>query len=248
MDFNGKVVLITGGAKGIGLAIARAFALQHATVVINYNSSSQAAIAFQNEMQALGHSVHIFQGNVASFTESEALIQKTVEQCGRLDILVNNAGITKDTLILRMNEADFDQVIDTNLKGAWNMSKHALKVMAKQRYGRIVNIASVVGLIGSSGQSNYAASKAGLLGLTKSLAREYAKRGITVNAIAPGFIQTQMTDSLDPAVAEYYLAQIPMGRVGKTEEVAHAVCFLASEEASYITGQVLTVDGGLVMS
>lgn len=248
MDFNGKVVLITGGAKGIGLAIAKAFALQNATVVINYNSSSQAAIAFQIEMQALGHSVHIFQGNVASFTESEALIQKTVEQCGRLDILVNNAGITKDTLILRMNEADFDQVIDTNLKGAWNMSKHALKVMAKQRYGRIVNIASVVGLIGSSGQSNYAASKAGLLGLTKSLAREYAKRGITVNAIAPGFIQTQMTDSLDPAVAEYYLAQIPMGRVGKTEEVAHAVCFLASEEASYITGQVLTVDGGLVMS
>ncbi len=248
MDFNGKVVLVTGGAKGIGQAIAKAFALQNAIVVINYNSSSQAAAQFQSEMQSLGHTVHILQGNVANYQESEALVQKTVELCGRLDILVNNAGITKDTLILRMNETDFDQVIDTNLKGAWNMSKHALKVMAKQRYGRIVNISSVVGLIGSSGQSNYAASKAGLLGLTKSLAREYAKRGITINAIAPGFIQTQMTEVLDSAVVDYYLAQIPMGRVGQAEEVAHAVCFLASEEASYITGQVLTVDGGLVMS
>ena len=247
MDFSNQVVLVTGGAVGIGRGIATHFLNQNAVVVINYHKSAQAAIQFQAEQKGLGRELHILQADVSNLPSCEQLIEETIRLCGRLDVVVNNSGITRDNLIIRMSEQDFDDVIQTNLKGAWNISKQAIKVMAKQRYGRIINISSVVGLIGSSGQSNYAASKAGLIGLTKSLAREYAKRGITVNCVAPGLIETDMTKQLDSSIIEAYLAQIPMNRAGTVDDVAAAVLFFASKEASYLSGQVLAVDGGLVM-
>lgn len=247
MSLAGKVAVVTGGAKGIGKEIVKQLASLGAKVVINYNTSSTQAEELQKECADLGQSVHIVQANVGKFEEAEKLINEAVSTYGQIDILVNNAGITKDNLILRMTEDDFDQVIETNLKGAWNLSKVASKYMAKQKYGKIINITSVSGIMGNAGQTNYSASKAGLIGLTMSLAREFARRNITVNAIAPGFIETDMTSKLSEDTVAYFLNQIPMNRLGKTEDIAAMCIFLASDASNYITGQVFRVDGGLIM-
>ncbi|HHW99921.1 MAG TPA: 3-oxoacyl-[acyl-carrier-protein] reductase [Acholeplasmataceae bacterium] len=247
MDLKGKVAIVTGGATGIGRAIVQKLASLGATVVINYNSSKTASEELVNELTSQGHTVDCIQANVSKFAEAEKLINYTVEKFGRVDILVNNAGITRDNLIMRMNEEDFDQVIEVNLKGVWNLSKHVSRVMMKQRSGKIINISSVVAIMGNVGQSNYCASKAGVIGLTKSLARELAKRNITVNAVAPGFIKTKMTDVLDEKIVDQIANNIPLSRLGEPSDIANVVAFLASPLADYITGQVLNVDGGLVM-
>lgn len=247
MDLTGKIAIVTGGATGIGRGIVQKLASLGATVVINYNSSRDASEELVNELKGQGHNAECVQANVAKFEDAEKLINFTVEKFGRVDILVNNAGITKDNLIIRMDESDFDKVIEVNLKGTWNMAKHASKVMMKQRSGKIVNIASVVALMGNVGQSNYVASKAGVIGLTKSLARELAKRNVNVNAVAPGFIKTKMTEVLDEKIKEQISNNIPLARLGEANDIANAVAFLVSEESNYITGQVLNVDGGLVM-
>lgn len=247
MDLTNKVAIVTGGATGIGRAISLKLAQLGATVIVNYNSSSQDAESLVNEIKLLGKEAYCVQANVAKFEDAEKLINFAQEKFNRLDILVNNAGVTADTLILRMKEEEFDKVINVNLKGTWNCCKHAAKVMTKQREGKIVNIASVVGLIGNVGQTNYAASKAGIIGLTKSLARELAKRNVNCNAVAPGFIETKMTERLPDEIKQEYLRNIPLERLGKPEEVANVVAFLCSNLASYITGQVINCDGGLVM-
>lgn len=247
MNLTGKVAIVTGGATGIGRAIVQKLASLGATVVINYNSSRDASQALVDELSKEGHTVDCVQANVAKFEDAENLVNYAVEKYSRVDILVNNAGITRDNLIMRMDESDFDQVIDVNLKGVWNTSKHASRVMMKQRAGKIINISSVVALMGNAGQSNYCAAKAGVIGLTKSLARELSKRNITVNAVAPGFIKTKMTDILDDKIVEQIANNIPLSRMGEPSDVANAVAFLASNLADYITGQVLNVDGGLVM-
>lgn len=247
MDLTGKIAIVTGGATGIGRGIVQKLASLGATVVINYNSSRDASEELVNELKGQGHNAECVQANVAKFEDAEKLINFTVEKFGRVDILVNNAGITKDNLIIRMDESDFDKVIEVNLKGTWNMAKHASKVMMKQRSGKIVNIASVVALMGNVGQSNYVASKAGVIGLTKSLARELAKRNVNVNAVAPGFIKTKMTEILDEKIKEQISNNIPLARLGEANDIANAVAFLVSEESNYITGQVINVDGGLVM-
>src|SRR5690554_266218 len=247
MDLKGKVAIVTGGATGIGRAIVQKLASLGATVVINYNSSKTASEELVNELTSQGYTVDCIQANVSKFAEAEKLINYTVEKFGRVDILVNNAGITRDNLIMRMNEEDFDQVIEVNLKGVWNLSKHVSRVMMKQRSGKIINISSVVAIMGNVGQSNYCASKAGVIGLTKSLARELAKRNITVNAVAPGFIKTKMTDVLDEKIVDQIANNIPLSRLGEPSDIANVVAFLASPLADYITGQVLNVDGGLVM-
>jgi 3-oxoacyl-[acyl-carrier protein] reductase len=247
MNLKGKVALVTGGAAGIGEAITRKLAAYGCDVFVNYNTSAAAANALIEELGASGSKIAAKQANVASFSDAEQLIEAVVATFGRLDIVVNNAGVTQDTLIIRMTEADYDKVLDTNLKGTWNVSKHAAKIMIKQKSGKIINIASVVGEIGNAGQTNYAASKAGVIGFTKALAREVAKRGITVNAVAPGFIRSAMTDKLPEETLAKYLEQIPLSRPGEAEEVAELIAFLASEQANYITGQVINVDGGMVM-
>jgi len=247
MNLTGKVAIVTGGATGIGKAIVEKLSSHGATVIINYNSSKTASEELVNELTNKGYTVDCIQANVSNFSDAEKLINYAVEKYGRLDILVNNAGITRDNLIMRMSEEDFDQVINVNLKGAWNTSKHASKIMMKQRNGKIINISSVVAIMGNAGQSNYCASKAGIIGLTKSLARELAKRNITVNAIAPGFIKTKMTESLDEQLVEQIANNIPLSRLGEPSDVANVVLFLASDLADYITGQVINVDGGLVM-
>ncbi len=247
MDLNGNVAIVTGGAVGIGRGIVEKLAKLGATVVINYNSSKEASEKLAKELSEQGCKVDYIQANVANYIEAEKLINYAFEKYGRLDILVNNAGITRDNLIMRMNEDDFDKVIEVNLKGVWNTSRHASKIMMKQRSGKVINIASVVAIMGNAGQSNYCASKAGVIGLTKSLARELAKRGITVNAVAPGFIKTNMTANLGENIVDQIANNIPLSRMGEVDDVANAVAFLASSEASYITGQVLNVDGGLVM-
>ena len=243
----GKVALVTGASRGIGKAIACKLAREGAKVIINYNGSKEKAEAVKSEIEAAGGQAEVYQCDVSDYTACETFIQTVIKEEGSQDILVNNAGITKDGLLMKMSEEDFDKVLDTNLKGAFNTIRFASRQMLKQKSGRIINMSSVVGVIGNAGQANYAASKAGVIGLTKAAARELASRGITVNAIAPGFIETDMTDVLSDKVKEASEAQIPLGHFGKPEDVAAAAAFLASEEARYITGQVLHVDGGMVM-
>lgn len=245
--FEGRIALVTGAGKGIGKEIALELARGGAKCVINYASSSAGAEETVNEIKQMGGDAFAYKCDVSAFEEVEKMITEVMEQFGKIDILVNNAGITKDNLILKMTEADFEAVIDVNLKGAFNCIKAVTKPMMKQRYGRIVNITSVVGVIGNAGQANYAASKAGIIGLTKSVARELASRNITVNAVAPGFIKTDMTAVLPEAVKEQLLGQIPVKKLGEASDIANAVCFLADEKASYITGQVLNVNGGMAM-
>ena len=243
----GKVALVTGASRGIGKAIACKLARVGAKVIINYNGSKEKAEAVKSEIEAAGGQAEVYQCDVSDYTACETFIQTVIKEEGSLDILVNNAGITKDGLLMKMSEEDFDKVLDTNLKGAFNTIRFASRQMLRQKGGRIINMSSVVGVSGNAGQANYAASKAGVIGLTKAAARELASRGITVNAIAPGFIETDMTDVLSDKVKEASEAQIPLGHFGKPEDVAAAAAFLASEEARYITGQVLHVDGGMVM-
>lgn len=247
MNLKDKIAVVTGGATGIGEQITKKLALLGATVVINYNSSAKNALTLVEELTNLNCKVDCVQANVSDFDESLKLIEYTTEKYGRIDILVNNAGVTADNLILRMSESDFDKVIQVNLKGTWNTAKHAAKYMTKQRYGKIINISSVVGVMGNAGQSNYCASKAGVIGLTKSLAKELAKRNVYVNAIAPGFIKTKMTEVLSEQVVEQISSNIPLNRLGEGEDVANLVAFLSSDLSNYITGQVIHVDGGLAM-
>lgn len=243
MDFNGKVALITGGARGIGKAIATRLSEEGASIAICDIVLEEAQrAASELKTKAIG-----LRADVSNSSDVAKLFEDVIKEFGRLDILVNNAGITRDALLLRMKEEDWDSVIDINLKSVFLCSKEAVKIMSKQRYGRIVNIASVVAFMGNPGQANYSASKAGIVGLTKTIAREYASRSITVNAVAPGFITTPMTDALPENVKAEMLKSIPIGRFGSPLEVADAVCFLASEGAGYITGQVIHVNGGMFM-
>lgn len=244
---SNKVVLITGGARGIGEAIVRRLAEHDATVVFTYISASSAERANKlvAELEATGAVVKAYQSNAASHQAAEALINDVVKTFGKLDVLVNNAGVTRDNLLLRMTEQEWNEVIDNNLKSVFNLSKFALKPMLRQRGGSIINISSVVGLMGQAGQANYAASKAGMIGFTKSLAKEMGKKGIRCNAIAPGFIETDMTEVLNEDVLKKFLENIPLDRAGKANEVADVVLFLASGMSSYITGQVLSVCGGM---
>jgi 3-oxoacyl-[acyl-carrier protein] reductase len=246
-SMEGRVAIVTGGARGIGRAIAEKLSLLGANVVIGDMLVDLAEKTADEISQATNKKSIALKVNVTEGKSSSELIDRTLKEFGRVDILVNNAGITRDTLILRMEEADWDAVLNVNLKGAFNCSKAVIRTMMKQRYGRIVNISSVSGQAGQAGQTNYSASKAGLIGFTKALAREVASRQITVNAVAPGFIPTSLTNDLSEDLKKTIIEATPTGRMGKPEEIAAAVAFLASEEAAYITGQVLAVDGGMVM-
>jgi len=247
MSFEGKCAIVTGGSRGIGRAIVETLAQRGARVIIADRQDELAAATAAEVAAATGQEVSALHVDVADHLSARDLAEKALARLGRLDILVNNAGITRDTLLLRMDEADWDQVVDINLKGAFNCSKAVLRQMMKQRSGRIVNIASVSGIAGQAGQANYSASKAGLIGFTKALAREVGSRGITVNAVAPGFVPTALTVDLPAELKEASLKGIPLGRWGTPQEIAYAVAFLASDEAAYITGHVLSVDGGMVM-
>lgn len=248
MLLAGKVALVTGGSRGIGRAIALDLAANGAKVVVNYQSSSAAAAEVTATIVAAGGEAMAVQADVADFAAAQALVKETAAAYGQIDILVNNAGTTRDTLLLMMSENDWDTVINTNLKSMFNCCKAALRPMLRRKQGgRIINISSVVGLVGQGGQTNYAASKAGIIGFTKSLARELASRSITVNAIAPGYFPTALTDVLSEENKQQALAYIPLGRFGQVEEVAYLVSFLASDRAAYITGEVIRVDGGMAM-
>lgn len=247
MNLENKVAIVTGGASGIGRAISLSLAKAGANIVVNYNTSSEQALSLVKEIEEIGQKAICVQADVSKFDEAKHLVDTALESFGTINILVNNAGITKDGLILRMSETQFSDVIDVNLKGSWHMIKHAAKTLLKADDARIINIASVSGILGNAGQTNYSASKAGLIGLTKATAREFAGRKVTVNAVAPGFIGSDMTDKLPNEQKDIWLKQIPLGRFGDKEEVASLVLFLASKEASYITGQTLSIDGGLVM-
>lgn len=247
LDLTNKVALVTGANTGIGKEIALKLAAQGATIVINYVVGEEAAEEAKKEIEALGAKAVLKFCDVTNFEDVKTMMTEVKKELGSIDILVNNAGITRDMLLLRMKEVEFDQVIDVNLKGAFNCLKHASKIMMKQRSGRIINISSVVGLMGNIGQVNYASSKAGLLGMTKAAARELAARGITVNAVAPGFIQTKMTEVLSDEVKETMANNIPLKKFGSPKDIANAVCFLSSDEAGYVTGQTLSVDGGMYM-
>lgn len=240
-----KIVLITGAGRGIGRAIAIALAKEGAEVVINYNGSEERAKEVKQTIEENGGKASIYKCNVSDFEACETMIREIVKEHGHLDILVNNAGITKDGLIMKMKEEDFDRVLNVNLKGTFNTIRHSARQMLKQRSGKIINISSVSGILGNVGQANYAASKAGVIGLTKTMARELGSRGITVNAIAPGFVDTEMTEVLSEEIRENACKQIILGRFGKPEDIANAAVFLASDKADYITGQVISVDGGM---
>lgn len=247
MELSGKTALVTGAGRGIGAAIAKKLADKGATVVINYSGNDKAAQDTLDDITADGNKAEIYKCNVADYEEVEQMIQYVVQKYKKIDILINNAGITRDGLIMRMSEKDFDDVIDVNLKGTFNCIRHVARQMIKQRCGRIVNMSSVVGIAGNAGQVNYAASKAGVIGITKSAAKELAARGITVNAIAPGYIDTDMTRVLSDDIKDGIVSQIPLKRMGQVSDIADAAVFLVSDRASYITGQVLSVDGGMNM-
>lgn len=240
---KGKTVLVTGAAKGIGKAIATSFAKEGCNIILNYRSN--ISDDFITEIKSYGVECLPIQGDVSNFDKSKEIIEKAIEKFGSIDILVNNAGVTKDGLLMRMSEQDFDTVLNINLKGSFNMTRHVIKYMIKKRSGTIINISSIVGIIGNAGQVNYAASKAGIIGMTKSIAREVASRGITCNAIAPGFIQTDMTAALKEDVVKQMIAQIPMNKLGQVEDIAQTAVFLAKSQ--YITGQVINVNGGMAM-
>ncbi len=247
MQLKGKTAVVTGSGRGLGKAIARKLAMMGANIVLNDIPDSDSIDETAEEFRAEGFNVIVTKGDVRNYDDVESMVNKAVEAFGRIDILVNNAGITRDTLMLRMTEKDWDDVLDINLKGAFFCTKAVSKIMMKQKSGKIINIASVAGVMGNAGQANYAASKAGLIGLTKSTAKELASRNITCNAVAPGLIKSKMTDVLPDKVKETYLKSIPLNRFGTPEDVANVVGFLASEESDYITGQVIHIDGGLVM-
>jgi len=244
---NLRIALVTGAARGIGRAIALELAGPGMLIYINDVALGEDADLTRQQVEARGAQARVTEFNVADTAQVQEALDRLIQESGRLDILVNNAGITRDNLIVRMKEAEWDQVLAVNLKGAYNCIRAATKPMLKQRYGRIINISSVVGVMGNPGQANYVASKAGLIGLTKAVARELGSRNITVNAVAPGFIQTEMTEALPQKTREEMLAQIPLRRFGTPEEVAHAVAFLASDAAAYLTGQVIHVNGGMIM-
>ncbi len=239
-----QVAIVTGATRGIGKTVAQSLSEAGYTLVLNYRSLSDDFKAF---LETLKTPYTLVQGDVRVYDEAEHIVKTAIDAYGKVDLLVNNAGITRDNLVMRLDEQAFDDVIETNLKGTFNLTKHVSRYMLKKKNGRIVNISSVVGIKGNAGQSNYAASKAGVIGFTKSVARELAPRGITVNAIAPGFIETDMTDAISEDARSAALGQIPFGRFGSAEDVANLVLFLASEQASYITGQVIAVDGGMAM-
>ncbi len=246
MRFENRVALVTGGGQGLGRAISLQFASEGAAVaVVDLNPDTAQSVA--DEINSANGTAIALQANVVDFEQAEATIKEAIDRLGKLDILVNNAGITRDNLLMRMSEADWDAVLAVNLKSVFNYSKIASKAMMRQRYGRIVSVSSVAGIAGNAGQTNYSASKAGVIGFTKSLAREVASRNVTVNAVAPGFIPTQLTDTVPDEIKEASLKQIPLGRWGTPEDVANAVTFLAQEESGYITGHVLSVDGGMIM-
>jgi 3-oxoacyl-[acyl-carrier protein] reductase len=247
ISLKDKVALVTGASRGIGRSIATTLAGAGALVVINYKSNAAAAEEVVRAISAAEGQAAAIQADISEAAEVERLFKELLDRYGKIDILVNNAGITRDTLLLRMKEEDFDAVLQTNLRGVYLCTKAALRPMTRARGGRIINITSVVGLMGNAGQANYAAAKAGIIGFTKAAAREIASRNITVNAVAPGYIETELTDVLSETVRQAILENIPLGRLGQPQDVADLVCFLASDAASYITGQTLTVDGGMVM-
>lgn len=242
-----KVALVTGGSRGIGSGISAMLAEKGATVLVNYNGSKERAQSVVDEIVAKGGQAEAIQCDVSDYEACGAMIQSVIEKYGKIDILVNNAGITRDTLILKMSEQDYDAVLDTNLKGAFNTIRHTARCFVKQKSGKIINISSVSGVAGNAGQANYSASKAGLIGLTKSVAKELGSRGICVNAVAPGFIDTEMTEALGEKMLEKVKPMIPLGKIGTVEDVANVVTFLAGNGGDYITGQVICVDGGMAM-
>lgn len=247
MDFSNKVAIVTGGSRGIGKAIAKKLASFKANIVINYTSSETEALKVKEEIESLGVECMTVKCDVSKSEDVNNMVSEVMDRFGKVDILINNAGITKDALIMKMKEEDFDKVIDVNLKGVFNCTKAVTKPMMKQRNGKIVNMASVVGVMGNPGQANYCASKAGVIGFTKATAKELASRNININAVAPGFIETAMTDVLKDDVKESMLSSIPMKKFGTPEDIANLVIFLCSDMSTYITGQVVHVDGGMVM-
>ncbi len=246
MQYKGKTVLITGASRGIGKAIALAFGREGANVIVNYRKNQAEADGVVKQIESDGGHAIAIAADVSDFDACEGLVGEAEKAFGAIDILINNSGITRDQLFIRMKPEEFNDVIDVNLRGAFNMIKHVARGMLKRRDGRIITMASVVGLIGNAGQANYAASKAGVIGMTKSLAKEFGKKNVTVNAIAPGFIETDMTADLPESIRETYMSQIPLGRLGTAEDVAHAVLFLAHPNAGYISGQVIGVNGGMI--
>ena len=245
-SFKDQTVIVTGGNTGIGREICLHFAARKANIVINYLFEEEKAIDLLTHIENLGGKGIIIKGDVSILEDTKRIVETAIKTFGKVDILVNNSGITRDNLMMRMSEDEFDSVINVNLKGTWNMCKSVTRHMLKNRSGKIINIASVVGIMGNAGQANYVASKAGIIGLTKSLSKEFGARGVTCNAVAPGFIQTKMTDSLSVEVKDYYLKQIPLNKFGTAEDVADTVLFLASNKAKYITGQVISVNGGMI--